>query len=146
MSDNKKQADFEPEVVMLYCRNCIRDDADITAGADRVSGFTVRAVAMPCSSKAVVPHMLRILENGADAVQVVACPENRCRHLVGSCRAKKRIDYARGLLEKIQIGAERIGLSRAQNLAEDQLFELAGARADAVRTLGPNPMKKGVVK
>ena len=94
MSNDKS---FEPEIVVLYCQRCIRKDADVDVEADRASGFSVQPVMMPCSSKIEVPYILKILERGADAVEVVACPADGCRFLVGSLRAEKRIDYVRGL-------------------------------------------------
>ena len=98
---------------------------------------------MPCSSKVEIPHVLRILEQGADGVELVACPQDRCRFLVGSLRAEKRIERASGLLDEIRMGGARLGLSRRAKLAAEDLVALAAARAEAVRPLGPNPMKKG---
>lgn len=138
MSENP---DFEPEVVVLYCQRCVRQDADAAMAADQTSGFSVQPVMMPCSSKIEVPYILKILERGADAVEVVACPADRCRFLVGSLRAEKRIDYIRGLLDEIHIGGERVGISHGPGLSAQDLIDLAANRAEAVRTLGPSPMK-----
>jgi F420-non-reducing hydrogenase iron-sulfur subunit len=101
---------------------------------------------MPCSSKIEVPHILRVLEQGVDGVEVAACPESKCHFLVGSLRAEKRVDYTRRLLDEIQIGAERLGISRGTGLSAKKLMGLAERRAEAVKTLGPNPMKKGDIQ
>ncbi|MCF8099817.1 MAG: hydrogenase iron-sulfur subunit, partial [Desulfarculaceae bacterium] len=69
------------------------------------------------------------------------CPEKACQHLVRSNRAEKRIARGRGLLEQVGMGAERVGLDRGAGLSLDDLMEMAGQRAEAVRALGPNPMK-----
>jgi F420-non-reducing hydrogenase iron-sulfur subunit len=144
MSENTS---FEPEVVVLYCQRCVREGADRTSvgvevEADRASGFSVRPVMMPCSSKIEVPYILKILERGADAVEVVACPADGCQFLVGSLRAEKRVDYVRSLLDEIHVGAERVGISRGPGLLAQDLIELAAKRAEKVKTLGPNPMNK----
>jgi len=143
MSSDFEKAGFEPEVVVLYCQHCIGDEADVTVELERVSGFTVRPAMMPCSSKIEVSYILKILEQGADGVEVVACPENKCRFLVGSLRAEKRIEYIRRLLDEISMGAERVGISRGLGLSAEKLISLAEERSKAVNALGPNPMKKG---
>jgi F420-non-reducing hydrogenase iron-sulfur subunit len=149
MSENKS---FEPEIVVLYCQRCVRKEADVPSDdetsaaveveANCASGFSVRPAMMPCSSKIEVPYILKILERGADAVEVVACPADGCQFLVGSLRAEKRIEYVRGLLDEIYLGAERVGISRGPGLSAKDLIELAAKRAEKVKSLGPNPMNK----
>ena len=137
MSENKS---FEPEIVVLYCQRCVRESVEVEA--NHTSGFSVRPTMMPCSSKIEVPYILKILERGADAVEVVACPVDGCQFLVGSLRAEKRIDYVRGLLDEINLGAERVGISRGPGLSAKDLIEIAAKRAEKVKSLGPNPMNK----
>lgn len=134
---------FQPEIVVLYCQHCVAGDANVTIGAQQTRGLTVRPTMIPCSSKVEIPHVLKILEQGVDGVQLVACPQDKCRFLVGSLMAQKRIDYARGLLDEIRLGGQRLGLSRNEKLSAQGLLALAEARAQAVKPLGPNPMKKG---
>ena len=135
--------DFEPEIVVLYCQHCASGQADIATEVSGKSAFAVRCVMMPCSSKVEAHHILKILEEGADGVEVVGCPADKCMLLVGSSRAEKRVNYAAGLLDEIGMGGERVGMSRGQGLSARGLMALAKARADAVVALGPNPMKKG---
>jgi len=143
MSAKSNKNCFEPEVVLLYCQHCVGDGAEIAVQSQQACGFSVRPMMMPCSSKIEVPYILRILEQGADAVELVACPDGGCRFLVGSLRAEKRIDYIRKLLTQINFGAERVGISRGPGLSGEELLALAADRAEAVRNLGANPMKKG---
>jgi coenzyme F420-reducing hydrogenase delta subunit len=98
---------------------------------------------MPCSSKIEVAYILKILESGADAVEIVACPEESCKFLVGSLRAERRVEYIRGLLEKIGYTPERVGISRRLSQSPEELLGLARARAHAVRPFGINAMKEG---
>jgi coenzyme F420-reducing hydrogenase delta subunit len=114
-----------------------------SAWSQEVDGLSVRAMMMPCSSKIEVPYVVKILESGADAVEIVACPEKSCKMLTGSLRAEKRVEYIRKLLEKIGYSPERVGISRKLSQKPDELIKIARARADAVRPLGANPMKTG---
>ena len=83
----------------------------------------------------------KIKQAGADAVEIVACPEKSCKFLIGSRRAEKRIEYIQGLLEKIGYEPQRVGISRKLAQSPEKLIELAKARADAVRSFDTNPMK-----
>lgn len=143
MSNEPQQLGQDPEVVVLYCQHCLCDEAKGSAWYQESVGLSVRAVMMPCSSKIEVSYILKMLESGADAVEVVACPEKSCKYLVGSLRAEKRIEYVRGLLEKIGYAPERVSISRKLSQSPEQLIDLARARANAVRPFGVNPMKKG---
>ena len=119
----------KPNVVLLYCRQCVAADANLTA-------FPNRSEMLPCSSKIRVSHLMKILDDGADAVEVVACPEEACRQMVGSRRAEKRVEYARGLLVAAGLSGERIGISRGSNLSAQDLVEFAVKRAEAIRSAG----------
>ena len=68
----------------------------------------IRKVALPCSGKLEVSFLLKALENGADAVALFGCPEGECHYLVGSMRAKNRVQYARRILREIGLEEERI--------------------------------------
>ena len=87
MSNAAQQVEQDPEVVLLYCQHGICDEAKASAWSQDAGGVSVRAVMMPCSSKIEVPYILKILESGADAVEIVACPEKSCRLLTGSLPA-----------------------------------------------------------
>lgn len=135
---------FEPDVVVLYCGHCVREDRGIAAALENVKGFSAKSAMFSCSSQIEVSHVLKILEQGADGVEVVACPEGACKSLVGSARAEKRISYAKTLLNSIHTNPERLGISRRKiGVTADNMVELAAGRADAVRALGPNHMKNG---
>jgi coenzyme F420-reducing hydrogenase delta subunit len=127
--------------VVFYCHNTLEKRSDIFAKLKKVTGFKVRLRELPCSSKIEVPHLLKILESGVDGIEVIGCPEMLCELLLGNARADKRIMYTRGLLEKINLGAERVGMDRGVDITAADLIALAKKRADLVRRLGPNPMK-----
>lgn len=146
MSIAAQQLEQDPQVVVLYCQHGICEQAKASAWSQNADGVSVRAVMMPCSSKIEVPYILKILESGADAVEIVACPEKSCKLLTGSLRAEKRVEYIRDLLKKIGYCPDRVGISRKLAQKPDELIEIARNRADAVRPLGANPMKTGEYK
>jgi coenzyme F420-reducing hydrogenase delta subunit len=141
MSSKSQQSTQDIEVVVLYCQQGLCDGEISSTWCSQASGLSVRAIMMPCSSKIEVPYILKILESGTDAVEVVACPEKSCKFLVGSLRAEKRIEYIKGLLEKIGFSPDRVGISRKLSQSKEKLLDIAKARADAVRGLIENPIK-----
>jgi coenzyme F420-reducing hydrogenase delta subunit len=136
-STHPKESSFAPQIVVLYCQHCVSEDAAIAPQADPAADFSMEPVMMPCSSKIETSYVLKILERGADAVQIVACSSEGCRFLVGSLRAEKRIETIRGLLDEIHVGAERVGISRASRVQAQELMNIAAGRAQAVQELGP---------
>ena len=136
-----KQSGNTPRIVVGYCRNAVSSAAELLEGPYMAKGFSAFFAALPCSSKIEPSHPLKILADGADGVLVVACPEGRCRNLVGNVRAEKRINYVRALLDKARMGAERLTLERGEDLTEKDLLELAQRCLGPLKKLGPNPMK-----
>jgi len=141
MDLDSKIGNFKPEIVVLYCKNCLAKDSGPVGNMVSNSKFSARLVMLPCSSKVEASHVLKILAQGADGVEVVGCPEKQCRFLVGNTRAEKRIEYARQLLGKINFDMDRLGMDRGENLSLSQLISLAEKRANAVMNIGPNLMK-----
>jgi len=128
---------FEPQIVLLFCEHCAGHRAHPADSIRKMPGFTVRNVGVPCSSKVEVRQLVKLLEEGADGIQIAACEDGSCRFLVGSNRAERRVEYVRRILEEIHYGAERVGIVRAADLGEQGLLALAAERAEKVRALGP---------
>jgi len=137
----EKRAEYQ-EIVVLYCQGCIEGKADRADELHTADGVRTRLVVVPCTSKVELPHLLKILERGADGVQVVGCGQNACRFLVGSNVAAARVARARDLLDDAGVGAERLGMSRGAGLDVGDLRARGRQRAEAARVYGANPMKQ----
>ena len=86
-------------------------------------------------------HILRAFEKGADGVYVVGCMEGDCHFKTGNFRARKRVEQAAKILDKIGVGGERV---RMYNLSsgEGPLFAQYSIEMDEkIRNLGPSPVK-----
>lgn len=142
MSGKKEAGRYEPEIVVLFCQRSVDGTVALSNAYRHLPGLRVRLVVLPCSSNLEVRQIIKMLEKGADGIQIVACAEEACRFLVGSSKAERRVEYIRGLLEEIDFGAERVGIIRGVHPSEEQLLALARDRADRIRDLGPNPMRE----
>jgi len=119
-------------IVVLYCQHSVTEQTDIILAAEKIKDFTINPVMLPCSSKVQVSDLLNLLDHKADGVEVVACADEACHFLIGSRRAEKRIEYAKGLLENIDVDREKLGISRKSGLSVEQLMKLAANRADVI--------------
>ena len=122
-------------IVVLYCQHSVAGDVDIPACARSLTGVRVRSAMVPCSSKVQASHLLSILDQEANGLEVIACPVGSCGLLVGSERAAKRVSYARDLLEGSGLGADRLGISHGSQLSADEFVARIAARARAVMNL-----------
>ncbi len=133
---------WRPEITVLTCQYCGNVPVEM-AGVQRIQyPATVKIDTVPCTGRIDVLHLLRALEQGADAVLVIACPEGNCHHLTGNERAAARVAYAQKLVAEAGLQAERL---RFANLGIGQGRAFAGLVAELsaqIEQLGPNPMRK----
>jgi len=84
--------------------------------------------------------LLKAFENGADGVMVIGCLEGDCHYVNGNIRARARVERVYGILEKINIGPDRI---RMYNLSAGEGSKFAAYSNEFVEKileLGPSPI------
>jgi coenzyme F420-reducing hydrogenase delta subunit len=101
----------------------------------------IKLVAVPCTGKVDLIHMLRAFEKGADGVYVLGCLEGECRYENGNLRAKKRVRKAGEILDKIGIGGERVAMYNLSSSEAPQFVKFAKEMTERIRKCGPNPIK-----
>jgi F420-non-reducing hydrogenase iron-sulfur subunit len=100
-----------------------------------------RIVRVPCTGKVDIIHILRAFEKGADGVYVVGCMEGDCHYNEGNFRARKRVEQAQEILEKVGVGAERVKMFNLSS-GEGPLFAQFSIEMDEkIRELGPSPIR-----
>jgi coenzyme F420-reducing hydrogenase delta subunit len=133
---------FEPTIVAFCCHFCAYTAADL-AGTMRLQyPPNVRIVRLPCTGKVDVRFLLEAFEKGADGVYVAGCLEGDCHFLTGNFRAKKRVAYAKRLLDEIGFGGERLEMYNMSAAMGPRFAEVAREMTEKIRTLGPSPIKK----
>jgi len=86
--------------------------------------------------------ILKAFENGADGVCLVGCLEGDCHFLTGNIRAKKRVEYVKGLLDETGIGSDRAVMYNLSAADGRRFAEIAREMTERIKALGPNPAKK----
>jgi F420-non-reducing hydrogenase iron-sulfur subunit len=95
-------------LAIFYCQNVPECEEEERQSLENRYGNSVRLFPMPCSGRIDTIHLLKALEEFADAVYVITCPEGACRYLEGNRRAAKRVERARSIIEGIGLEKERI--------------------------------------
>jgi coenzyme F420-reducing hydrogenase delta subunit len=102
----------------------------------------VRIIRIPCTGKVDVRHLLEAFEKGADGVYVAGCLEGDCHFLSGNFRAKKRVAWAKQILEDAGIGGDRLEMYNMSAAMGPRFAEVAREMTEKIRKLGPSPTKK----
>jgi coenzyme F420-reducing hydrogenase delta subunit len=103
----------------------------------------IKIIKLPCTGKIDVLYLLKAFQNGADGVYVAGCMEGDCHYLTGNLRARKRVEYAKKILDEAGIGSERLAMYNMSAAQGVRFVEVAKEMTERIRALGPNPIKKG---
>jgi coenzyme F420-reducing hydrogenase delta subunit len=93
-----------------------------------------------------VLHILRCFERGADGVYVVGCREGDCHYQSGNFRAKKRVEQAQHLLERIGVGGRRVRMCNLSSSDAPLFVRFAEEMHAAILAAGPNPVRGAMKK
>lgn len=134
---------WRPEITVLTCQYCGNVPVEM-AGVERLQyPATVKVDTVPCAGRIDLLHLLKALEQGADGVLVVACPEGTCHHLLGNQRAAARVAYAQKLVSEAGLEAGRLRFANL-GIGQGRAFaDLVAEVSAEVERLGPNPMRAG---
>ena len=101
----------------------------------------IKIIKLPCTGKIDLIHLLRSFEKGADGVYVVGCLEGACQFTSGNIRARKRVEQAQHILEKIGVGGERVRMFNLASSEAPLFVQGTVVVTDKIRDMGPNPIK-----
>jgi coenzyme F420-reducing hydrogenase delta subunit len=133
---------YEPKVVAFCCHYCAYTAADLAGSMRLEYAPNVRIVKIMCTGKVDTLHLLRAIEDGADAVYVAGCEEGSCHFLEGNLRAKNKVAQAKKLLKEIGIEPERVAMYNISASNSILFAQAANEMTELARKLGPNPMNK----
>jgi F420-non-reducing hydrogenase iron-sulfur subunit len=102
----------------------------------------IKVIKVPCTGRVDVLTLLKAFESGVDGVYVAGCMEGECHFLKGNLRARKRVGYAKTLLQEVGIEPERLEMYNLSAAQGQRFAAIANEMADKVRALGPSPIKK----
>ena len=102
----------------------------------------IKIIKLPCTGKIDVLYLLKAFQSGADGVYVAGCMEGDCHYLTGNLRARKRVEYAKKILDEVGIGGERLEMYNMSAAQGPRFVEVANEMNEKIKNLGPSPIKK----
>ena len=128
---------FKPKITLFHCINSFNERTLIPLPGRE--NCEIKIVRLPCSSMVKDVFLLRAFEAGSDGVLVLVCPEDQCRYVEGSIRAKKRIAWVRNILDDIGLNGRRLSMGNISLGDEKGAQKIIQEVLSQVRDLGPNP-------
>lgn len=102
----------------------------------------VRVIQLPCTGRVDILHLLKAIEDGADGVYVAGCLEGECHYLTGNYKARRKVNYVKGVLEALGIEPERVEMYNMSSSQGPRFAEVANEFTEKIRALGPSPVPK----
>ncbi len=97
-------------LAIFFCQRLDPDQDVNRRTLEKELGSRIKFFPLPCSGRIEALHLMRALEAGADKVFLVTCPVGACCYQEGNTRARKRLEFAQGLIEEIGFERERLEL------------------------------------
>ncbi len=127
-------------LALFYCQRVPGSSQQERVGLEKKYGKCLRLFPIPCSGRLEPVHLLRALEEFADAAYVITCPEGACRYFEGNQRALKRVERTRTIIDSIGLEVERIGIIVGSRENPKKLASLVEEIMDSVSQLAPSPV------
>ena len=133
---------YEPQVIAFCCMHCAYAAADL-AGSSRIAyPPSLKIIALPCTGRTDMGHILKSFEDGADGVLVAGCLEGRCHFQSGNLYARQRVEHVAEILGQIGLENQRVRMINVSAGQGARFAELANEFADTIKALGPTGLKK----
>ncbi len=107
---------------------------------------SIRIIRLPCTGKVDVIHIMEAFQKGADGVYVAGCLEGECHYITGNLRAKKKVEYAKKLLDEIGVGGERVEMYNIAASDGPRFAQVANEMHEKFKALGPSPIREALEK
>ncbi|OGS57227.1 MAG: hypothetical protein A3K60_06035 [Euryarchaeota archaeon RBG_19FT_COMBO_56_21] len=126
-----------PKIVGFCCERHGMDAVVLAARSGKQFEVSVRLVQVPCTGRVDGMHILRSLEEGADAVFVLGCLEKNCYYDTGSIEGRKRVGYVKQMLSELGLEKERVEMFNAASSNSWVFPEIVAKMVEVVRKFGP---------
>jgi F420-non-reducing hydrogenase iron-sulfur subunit len=127
-------------LAVFYCQNIPESGLGERQALEEEHGSMLKLFPIACGGRLESLHLLRALEEFADAAYVITCAEGACRYFEGNLRARKRVDVAGDYLAAIGLERERVGMVSNDKGNQNTLAALVAELMDRTASLDPSPV------
>jgi coenzyme F420-reducing hydrogenase delta subunit len=127
-------------LALFYCQNTPESGEAQRQALETKYASSLRLFPIPCSGRLDPLHLLKALEEFADAAFVIACPEGACRYFEGNTRATKRVHMTAQMIAQIGVEKERVGIVANSKENPRTLTTLAEEILDRTGEIRPSPV------
>ena len=132
--------DNNPVLALFYCQNTHASGEEERQALEQKYGGSLKLFTVPCSGRLEPLHLLKALEDFADASYIITCPEGTCRYFEGNLRARKRVERTKEMIKSIGLEEERIGIIMGSKDLPKPLSDLTDEIMERVGNLPPSPV------
>ena len=122
----------KPILALFYCQGTPQSSEQDKQALEAKYGKRVRLFPMPCCGRIEPLHLLRALEEFADAAYVICCPAEECRYFNGNVRAKKRVQRVQDNIASLGFQDYRIGIVMNSKEKRESLAKLTDEIMDTI--------------
>jgi F420-non-reducing hydrogenase iron-sulfur subunit len=122
----------ESILALFYCQRTPQSSEQDKQALEAKHGKSLRLFPMPCCGRIEPLHLLRALEEFADAAYVICCPAEECRYFDGNVRAKKRVQRVREDIVSLGLQGYRIGIVMNSKEKRESLAQLTDEIVDTI--------------
>lgn len=134
---------FEPRILGFLCNWCTYAGADL-AGVSRFQySPNIRVIRVMCSARVDPVYVMKAILAGIDGVLIGGCHPGDCHYIDGNYYTRRKAAMLKKLLEILGIEPERVRLEWVSASEGTRFAETVKDFTETIRTLGPNPLKKG---
>jgi len=134
-----------PALALFYCQNTPGSSEQDRQFLETKYGSSLRLFPIQCSGRLDPLHLLKALEEFADAAYIITCPEGACRYFEGNRRASKRVERTRTIISGIGLEEERVGIIISSKEIRKSLEQLSKEILDHISKIPPSPVFQKVI-
>jgi formate dehydrogenase beta subunit len=137
---------LQPLIVSYCCLFEVTSRKLVRAEPSAAGKTGVARVMVPCVARLSVVDILAPFELGADGVVIISCTEGDCLYPTAEERLSARVHKAKGILDEIGLGGERIDHWRTEGSAEvswSAFWEISKRKLAALDGMSPASMEVG---